>query len=164
MEETERIAALETTRTRGGTVPRYTLLVLRVWVGMTWARAGWNKLTTEDGWVATLMTSVERSRPHSLFKPFLDGVVVPHAVLFATLVSWGELLVGVSLLLGAGTRFGASVGMFLSLNYMLLQNRFFPGYDGTLFVAQLVLLLSASGRAFGADAYLHRRWPRPAVW
>lgn len=69
-----------------------------------------------------------------------------------------------SLVLGIAARFGAGTGMFLSLNYMLLQNRFLPGYDGTLLIAQLVLLMGASGRAFGIDRYLHRRWPRIALW
>ena len=142
-------------------ISRWTLVVLRVWIGLTWLRAGWNKLSAEGGWTDTLLRSIERSgEPNRFYEPFLNHIVLPHPAMFASLVSWGEFLVGVSLLLGTASRFGAGVGMFLSLNYMLLQNRFFPGYDGTLLVAQLALLLGASGRALGVDGYLQLRWPR----
>ena len=102
--------------------------------------------------------------PSCLYDSFVTNVVLPHPELFASLVSWGEFLTGVSLVLGAASRVGAGVGMFLSINYILLQSRFFPGYDGTLLVAQFVLLLGASGRVLGADGYLYRRWPRAPIW
>ena len=146
-------------------ISRATLVLLRIWIGMTWLRAGWHKLFAVGGWADTLRSSIERAgEPSWFYKPFLTHVVMPHPEVFAFLVSWGEFLVGVSLLLGTASRFGAGVAMFLSLNYMLLQNRFFPGYDGTLFVAQLVLLLGASGRFLGIDGYLHKRWPKVPLW
>lgn len=164
MAEGERVDSSDGKAAGTASMPRHTLTILRVWVGMTWLRGGWNKLNAVDGWTSTLLRSIERSDPHRHYEAFLNGVVVPHAALFSTLVSWGEFSVGVSLLLGAGTRLGAGVGMFLSLNYMLLQSRFFPGYDGTLFVAQMVLFIGAAGRAGGVDAYLHRRWPSAQIW
>ena len=146
-------------------IPRATLVVLRIWIGLTWLRAGWNKLLTEGGWTETLLTSLKRvGEPNRLYEPFLSNVVLPHPEVFASLVSWGEFLTGVSLVLGITSRLGAGVGMFLSINYLFLQNRFFPGYDGTLLVAQFVLLLGASGRVLGADGYLQRRWPGVPLW
>ena len=90
--------------------------------------------------------------------------MLPNPVLFASLVSWGEMLVGLSILIGDAFRLGAGTGIFLRLNYMLLQSRFFPGYDGTLLVAQVDLLMGGSGRMLGVDQYPQRRWPRWGIW
>lgn len=146
-------------------VPRAATLVLRLWVGLTWLRAGSNKLLTDGGWTETMIGSVQRSAERfSFYQSFIDTVVLTQAEIFASLVAWGEFAAGLSILLGVATRLGSGVGMFLSLNYMFLQGRFFPGYDGTLFCAQLVLLLAAAGRVLGADHFLHRRWPAVRIW
>ena len=42
-------------------VPRATLLILRLWVGLTWLRAGWNKLSLEEGFTEKLLDSIQRT-------------------------------------------------------------------------------------------------------
>ena len=86
---------------------------------------------------------------------------------FAALVSWGELLVGVTLILGLLTRFSAAVALVLALNYMFAKGAWFwtPSSSDAAFVAiALALLIGAAGRTLGLDAFLARRWPRSPFW
>jgi uncharacterized membrane protein YphA (DoxX/SURF4 family) len=79
----------------------------------------------------------------------------------------GELVAGLSLLLGIGTRLGAAVAMFLFLNFMLAKGRLFwspDSEDAAVFFSALVVLLGAAGRVWGVDAYLAKRWPRVLLW
>ena len=47
-------------------------------------------------------------RGHPFYQEFVRAVVLPNAEAFAVLISWGELLVGVTLILGLLTRFSAA--------------------------------------------------------
>lgn len=149
-------------------IPRTTLLILRLFVGLTWLFTGWNKITNDGGWASAMVESIDamKEQAYPFYRSFIDAVVLPNSEVFASLVTWGEFAVGVSLFFGIAARFGAGVGAFLSLNYALLQGRhlYLPGLDGTLFWAQLVLLMGAAGRALGVDRYLHRRWPGILLW
>src|SRR5947209_14455795 len=101
------------------------------------------------------------------YKQFLEQIVIPHATLFSYLVMAGEVIVGVLLLLGLGTRLGAAIAMFLFLNYMLSKGRLFwspDSEDAAVFFSALVVLIGAAGRVWGVDAYLARRWPRVPLW
>lgn len=53
------------------------------------------------------------------YRPFLSGVVLPHAVFFGYAVGVIELLVGFSLLLGVWVRQGCVLGIFFLLNLTL---------------------------------------------
>ena len=82
------------------------------------------------------------------------------------MVRWGELLVGIALVLGLGTRFAAAVGIFMNLNFLLAQGESLigPSNNAAFIFAQLVVLLGAAGRSFGIDFYLGRKWPRAPLW
>lgn len=87
-------------------IRRATILALRLWVGLTWLRAGWNKLSIDGGRAGGLLTSIERSKPTQFYEPFIINVVVPNPQIFAFLVSWVEFLVGLSLVFGTVSRLG----------------------------------------------------------
>jgi thiosulfate dehydrogenase [quinone] large subunit len=94
-------------------------------------------------------------------------VVLPNAQLFATLVTWGELLAGVSLILGLMTRLSATVALLLTLNYMLAKGAWpwtSSSNDAAFAAISLALLIGAAGRTFGLDSILAKRWPRSALW
>ena len=61
----------------------------------------------------------------------------------------GELLADLSLLLGAATRVGAAIAMFLFLNYMLAKGRLLwspDSQDAAVFFIALVVGLGRAGR------------------
>src|ERR1700758_3268635 len=53
------------------------------------------------------------------YRPFLSGVILPHAVFFGYAVGVIELLVGLSLLLGLWVRPGCVLGILFLLNLTL---------------------------------------------
>ena len=151
-----------------GILARAALVLLRIYLGVIFLAAAWPKL--REDFTPALIGFVENiglERGHAFYRPFLEEVVLPNASLFASLVSWGELLVGVSLVLGLMTRLSAAAAILLTLNYMFAKGSWFwtPSSNDAAFVAiSLALLIGAAGRTLGLDALLARRWPRSPFW
>lgn len=146
---------------------------LRIYLGCAFLKAATGKVGTNwqpwPGWMAGVIHD-RLPRSVSLYQGFLESVVLPHVAFFAHAVACGEVTVGCLLIAGLATRAAAVGGIFLTLNYLLLngaaqlvpgQGLFIFGSNDPVFVLGCVALLSASaGRAFGADYFLHRRFPR----
>ena len=151
-----------------GILARGALVLLRVYLGAVFLVAALPKLQQDFtpsliGWVQ----QVGLQRAHQFYRPFLEQVVLPNAPAFAALVTWAELLVGVTLVLGLLTRFSSAVALVLTLNYMFAKGAWFwtPSSNDAAFVAiGLALLIGAAGRTLGVDAFLARRWPRSPLW
>ena len=63
---------------------------------------------------------------------FGSHVVVPHATIFSYVITFGELLVGIAIILGAFTGIAAFFGAMMNLNYL---------FAGTLSINPLLLLI-----------------------
>jgi uncharacterized membrane protein YphA (DoxX/SURF4 family) len=100
----------------------------------------------------------------SFYRPFLTGVVQPHAVFFGYFVGVLELFVGISLLLGLWVRPACIVGGLFLVN-MLLSTWWEPGhgvpvwrYFGAeldhlpLLLLLIVFYAADAGRVWGLDA------------
>jgi len=100
------------------------------------------------------------------YQPFLTAVAAPHADLFTKLVLAGELYVGIAMLLGLTTRLASVVSIFVLLNYLFAKPSVIgiPGIDTADIVLSIVVLVTAAGRVFGIDQFLHRRFPRVPLW
>jgi uncharacterized membrane protein YphA (DoxX/SURF4 family) len=152
-------------------VPRALLVILRVHLGVILLITDAGKMLRGGAPFSVEMLSFLQGfvmRNASMpYQHFLQRLVIPHPTLFSYLVMAGELAAGLSLLLGLGTRAGATIAMFLFLNYMLAKGRLFwspDSEDAAVFLSALVCLLGAAGRVWGIDAYLARRWPRVPLW
>ena len=100
------------------------------------------------------------------YHQFLVSVVAPNIGLFAEAVRLGEVLVGLSLVLGVAARFGGLGGMLLTLNYMaarghLLSSTTLQSLDFGTFVLSMTCLVLPTGRVFGVDALWSRRKAAP---
>ena len=100
------------------------------------------------------------------YRPFLSNIVLPHLGLFTNLVLIGEIYVGIAMLLGCTTRLAAMVSIFMLLNYWFAKSSVsgIPGLDTADLVLSSIVLVTAAGRVFGLDQFLHRRWPRVPLW
>lgn len=140
------------------------LLPLRLSVGLAFLVAGQSKLAA-GRWGLGYATSLQEfvtahlENAFAFYRPFLESFVMPHAASFALLVSWGELLVGVSIFLGLFTRFGAAVGIFLVLNYTFAMGTgvWMPTMETLLVWAMFTLMVCSAGRGLGADQLLRSR-------
>jgi uncharacterized membrane protein YphA (DoxX/SURF4 family) len=150
-------------------IPRALVVILRLHLGVILLLTDAGKLTREEPFSVEMLAFLQRAMRNASapYRAFVEHVVIPHATTFSVLVMLGELVAGLSLLLGIATRAGAAIAMLLFLNYMLAKGRLFwspDSEDAAVFFSALVVGLAAAGRSLGLDVFLHRRWPRVALW
>ena len=141
--------------------------VVRLLIGFLLINSGWTWTHRADpgGYLAdALSTVLARGGTVGVYRPFLESVVLPNVGIFAFLVGWGELLSGVSLFLGAASRLGAAVIAFQFINYGLMGGYVSLLVHGVLVALVAVTVYWRSGRRFGLDRWLYRRWPTARVW
>jgi len=161
--------------------PERAMAVLRIVVGTWFLKAVWTKLglglaagvipypAVSPRFVSfhpRRVAEFAAGNPIGWYKDFLDTTVLPHASLFATLQTYGEVVVGIGLVLGLLTGLAAAVGLFLALNYGLATQWMSFGQQGfhLLLITSMVLFLVArAGRVWGVDAWLVTRAGR-ARW
>mgnify|MGYP001561550181 FL=1 len=161
--------------------PQGGIALLRVVVGAWFLKAVWTKLTLAFLWGVIPYPAVSprflgfhpkrvaefaAGNPLGWYREFLEGTVLPNAKLFATLQAYGEVCVGVGLVLGLFTGVSALVGLFLSLNYGLATQWMSFGQQGfhALLVTSMVIFLGCrAGRRWGLDGWILSRVgaPRP---
>jgi thiosulfate dehydrogenase [quinone] large subunit len=102
--------------------------------------------------------------PFLWHQDFLSGVVIPNPVFFSYLVAFGELAIGISLVLGCLVRVSSLFGAFHNLNIYLAigipQGGAVLGLNRLFIVCLLVFAVAGAGRALGVDAILKRKFFR----
>lgn len=107
-------------------------LIIRLYVGWQWLLAGYEKVIN-PAWTGDkigialkgfLTGAISKaSGPHAdvqgWYAAFINGFVLHHLIIFSYMVSFGELLVGIGLILGAFTPVAAFFGAFMNMNYLL---------------------------------------------
>ena len=123
-----------------GIVARAALVFLRLYLGFVFLLSSWLKL---------------------------EPLASQPGASYQTPLGIGELLVGITLLLGLLTRFSAAVALVLSVSYFRYLQAW-PEAHGSGPAAHaaisVALLIGAAGRTMGLDAVLARRWPRSPLW
>src|ERR1044071_774141 len=114
--------------------PERWLAVLRIAVGVWFAKAIFTKLsitlawgflpvpTASDRWLHVmpiLATKYAEGNPITVFKEFLLGTVVPNSHVYAQLTAFGEAAVGLGLVFGCWTVLASAIGLVLVVNYGL---------------------------------------------
>lgn len=143
------------------------IAMLRILLGFHFLGTGFEKLLGRFLTGRLLMNDLTRGAPHdplSLHRSFIQGIVVPHVHFFSYLVTFGEIAIGTSLLVGCLVRVSSSFGAFHNLNILLAIGWGGPssvlGINRTFVLLHLVFVMSSAGRALGIDGLLHKRFPR----
>ena len=147
-------------------------LPLRLWLGYQWIHAALAKVV-DPNWVQTgealkgywarAVAIPETGRPlisFDWYRSFLQMMLDAQAYTwFAKVVAYGEVLVGVALILGAFTGIAAFAGGFMNWNYMMAGS---ASTNPMLLVAAFGLLVAwkVAGR-IGVDAVLLPLLGRP---
>jgi thiosulfate dehydrogenase [quinone] large subunit len=108
----------------------------RVTLAALWLNSFWGKFTnsTYVGGFAATNTRFAGQTSFGWYKDFLTGTVVPNADFFAYLTMYGELLIGVALLLGLLTHVGAFAAVLMNLNFWLAA-----GQTGSTFAVNIMM-------------------------
>lgn len=139
-------------------------LVVRLYLGYEWVMAGWEKISGTtwgggaiQGFVGGALKQTGGAHPsvQMWYAWFLQHCVLPYASLWSHLIAWGELFVGIGLIIGLFTAVAAFFGAFMNLNYLLA---------GTISVNPQMLILAIGLLAarhiagwIGVDRFLHRK-------
>jgi uncharacterized membrane protein YphA (DoxX/SURF4 family) len=142
------------------------IALLRILLGFHFLGTGSEKLFGRFLTGKPLMNDLMRGAPHdplAFHRSFILGFVVPHVHFFSYLVTFGELAIGTSLLVGCLVRISSSFGAFHNLNILLAIGWGGPssvlGINRTFILLHIVFVLSSAGRALGIDGFLHKRFP-----
>jgi thiosulfate dehydrogenase [quinone] large subunit len=144
-------------------------LILRLYVGWEWLKAGWSKLndaawtgnqagTALTEFVNTALTKTGGEHPdvQGWYAWFLQNLVLPNAVFWSYVVAWGETLVAIALILGFLTGISAFFGIFMNINYLLAGS---VSINPILFaIATWLILAWKTAGWWGLD-----RWILPAL-
>jgi thiosulfate dehydrogenase (quinone) large subunit len=149
-------------------VPGWIILPLRLFLGISFLSAGWDKLTDptylNPASASSIGAQISRFAPGTPLEGFLLNFAVPNATLFGVMVMGGELCIGAAVLLGLLTRFSAAMGLFLNLTFFLSAtwniHPFYFGADLPYVFGWLTLVLAGPG-PFALDARL-KEWLTPA--
>jgi thiosulfate dehydrogenase (quinone) large subunit len=122
--------------------------ILRIWLGLQWFEAGYGKLT--GGFDAgAFLGAIQPSQPW--YADFLHRIAIPNIAVVNVIVPWGELLVGLGLIVGLATIPALIAGAFMNLNFMLAGS---TSIDPILYSAAIILLFTGSGSYFfGLDKF-----------
>jgi thiosulfate dehydrogenase [quinone] large subunit len=143
-------------------VQLWPLALLRVYTGIFFLYYGAGKLRRDDfadGLAGFVNANLENS--FGFFRGFLEAVVLPNKALFAFAVSWGELLIGIALVLGIATRYAAIAGAVMVAAFWFAKGQGFlaaQNHDSIWLVIFVVLAAGHAGRVMGLDGRLGRRW------
>jgi thiosulfate dehydrogenase (quinone) large subunit len=144
-------------------------LILRVYLGWIWLTSGLNKLgspawTGENAGAAITgfvqgaleLAGGERPAVQGWYAWFLETVVLPNARLWSFMVTFGEVLVGIGLIVGVFTGIAAFFGSIMNASYLLAGT---VGVNPVMFaIATLLVLAWKIAGWWGLD-----RWILPAL-
>ena len=140
-------------------------LIVRIYVAWQWLAAGWEKFNSPlwtgsqagvalKGFLSGALQKAGGPHPDvsGWYALFIQNFALPHVAAISYLVTFGELAVGLGLLLGAFTGIAAFFGTFMNLNYLFAGT---VSSNPLLLVLQLFLILAwRIAGWYGLDRYL----------
>jgi thiosulfate dehydrogenase [quinone] large subunit len=134
------------------------LVVLRVYLGYTWLLAGWGKIASgqfdASGFLQGALAKATGEHPavQDWWMVFLKNTALPNVEVFNFLVPWGELFVGLGLLIGCFTKTAVFFGMAMNFSYM------FSGTTSTnpelVLLSMFILVSGMNAGRYGVDGMI----------
>jgi len=151
------------------------VLLIRLFLAYEWLNSGTGKIqsilsdpSAYFGGLSKVFAAVwAKTNPYPFMADFLTNAAAPNASVFVTAIAITEVLVGLSLLLGILTRFGAFGGIVMNVIFYLAAGHTSPSTAGINLImigAQLAMMVAPGGRVLGLDAILHRKFAKVPLW
>ena len=147
---------------RKKSVHLWPITLLRVYTGVFFLYYGFGKVRNPDfanGLAGFVSGRLENSA--GFIRPFLESVVLPNNGVFAFLVAWGELAMGLALIMGLATRWASIAGALLVGVFWATKGQGFldaQNHDAIWFMIFVVLATVHAGRAHSLDERLSKRF------
>lgn len=140
-------------------------LLLRIYVGWEWLVAGWEKVINPvwvgskagvalTGFLTGSLAKAGGAHPQvaGWYADFIKTIALPNVQIFSYLVSFGELFVGIGLILGAFTVTAAFFGAFMNMNYLYAGT---VSTNPTLLILEIFIMLAGKNAGkIGLDRFL----------
>ncbi|GAB3805966.1 DoxX family protein [Virgibacillus kimchii] len=106
-------------------------LIVRLYLGWAWLTAGWGKVTDAawtgenagaavEGYLSgAVATAEEGGDVPGWYAWFIENVALPNSTVFSYMVAYGELLVGLGLIVGLLTGIAAFFGSLMNVSFLL---------------------------------------------
>lgn len=152
--------------------------IVRLWVGWEWLTSGWVKVfgTGREVWVGSkagvALTSLfngalaksEGANPdvQAWYAWFVHNIALPGSKVFSYIIAYGEIIIGIALILGLLTVPALLIGVIINLNYLLAG---IGGINPILLTLEAILLFVGPAVYYiGLDRWvipdISRRWGR----
>lgn len=135
------------------------LTVIRLYLGYAWFTAGLHKLTGGfdaagflKGAVANPVKGPDGSMVYSWYVDFLNTFALPNVDLFNFIIPWGELLVGLGLMLGCLTTAAMFFGLVMNFAFFLAGTVSHNPTD--IFLGFIILAAGYNAGRFGLDYWV----------
>ena len=138
------------------------ITMLRVYTGVFFLYYGFGKIRNPDfadGLAGFVSSRLEGSA--GFIRPFLESVVLPNKGLFAFFVAWGELAIGIALIVGLATRWASVAGAIMVAAFWATKGQGFldaQNHDVIWFMIFVALATIHAGRAHSVDERLADRF------
>jgi len=133
---------------------------LRLFYGLFFFQAGLNKVMST--WDSAYVTEVFEQRltelnPDSFASLYIENFAMHITGIIAFVITWGEFVAGIGLLLGLCTRWSALLALFILTNIAI--GGYFDASLLPFFAVNIAICIWPLGQKFGLDRFLHRRFP-----
>lgn len=153
---------------RGNRYAAMMLTIIRLYVGWEWMTAGWHKIAGAKPFDATgylkgaiakpVLESGTTDMVYANYVAFLKSFALPNVGVFNVMVPWGELLVGLGLILGALTTTAIFFGLLMNFMYMFAGT--VSSNPWLILLGFFIIAAGANAGKFGVDhlilPYLHK--------
>jgi thiosulfate dehydrogenase [quinone] large subunit len=147
---------------RGSKYAAVILTLVRLYVGYQFLMAGWHKITGDKAFDASgflkgaiakpVMESGTQDSLYPNFVAFLQHFALPNVKLFNVIVPWGELFIGLGLILGILTTTAVFFGMMMNFTFMLAGT--VSSNPWLILLSVFIIAAGANAGKFGADYYV----------
>lgn len=148
--------------------------LIRLYLGWQWLESGWGKVSggtwasgeALQGFWSNAVRIPEQGRPPIAFDWYRGFIQLMldqgWSTWFADLVMWGEVLIGLALILGAFVGIAAFFGAVMNFNFIMAGA---ASTNGVLFVLAVLLMLAWKVAGwYGLDRWLLPLIGTPWVW
>lgn len=145
---------------RNHTIASYILTIIRIYLGYIWLSASWGKITGSfdaTGYLKGALANAKGEHPSVLpwWAEFIEQVAIPNVSIINILVPWGELLVGVGLILGLFTSFSILMGLLMNFSYMFSGS---AGQNPLMVILGFIILVAGYNAAtIGLDRWRQKK-------